>query len=109
MEMGNNENKSREKIDKLNIIIEELLGDARELAEDLTAGIRLYWQFGVLSLVLLFVLRLTFFTYMRSNIPFMAFHLLVLTPIYLYGGISAINKHSSLKKKYISLYTILND
>ena len=106
--MGNNEKESRDKIDKLNIIIEELLGDARELSEDLTAGIRLYWQFGVLSLVMLLVLSLIFFAYMRSNIPFMAFHLLVLTPIYLYGGIGAIHKHFSLKKKYTSLYTILN-
>jgi len=103
--MEKNENKQEtydEKISELNNIFEELLGDAREFAKDLTAGIYLYFIGGLMSIF--FGLQTTWYNryYIMSGdiVP------LLLAGAVLFSGAVIILKGFQVKKKYARIFEL---
>ena len=98
----NKEVKSREKIDKLNEIIEELLGDATELTKDLTASIRMHFFYGCLAI--LFGLQFGWYNFYHFKdyhpIPILIFGGMILAGMYF------ILRYFVLKKKFVRLFAI---
>ncbi len=91
-----------EKISELNNIFEELLGDAREFAKDLTAGIYLYFIVGLLSIF--FSLQTAWYNryYIMSGdvVP------PLLAGAILFSGVVIILKGFQVKKKYARIFEL---
>jgi hypothetical protein len=96
------QNKRDEKISELDNIFEELLGDAREFAKDLTAGIYLYFITGLLSVF--FGLQTGWYNryyIMRGDIiP------LLLAGAIILSGIFIVLRGFGLKKKYARIFEL---